>query len=473
MLSNMKKLIYLLPLLAAGLYINAQQSMANFGKLQVHGGVLAIDGNLLNNGGGDFRSNGQLIVKGNITNHQPAMAYGSGTLILNGASTQQIGGTQPWRTQHLITRNNAGISLVANLEVGGQHQFMAGIIQTGTNTYMVYADGATYSGSADNRHVAGWVRRSGTADFTFPVGNGSLLRPMQVSSVQEASTYEVRYQQATPYTNDIHNGLVAVASSEYWEVQTVTGGAAIIDLAWDHAKVAMPAWSLSEIRVARLGGGTWSDAGGTATGNPAAEGSIAAPSMPLSGLYTFGQKSVPLPLTLVSFSAKRSSSITHLDWQTVAEQGVERFAVERSADGLHFTSIGSLPARNRGGEERYQWQDAGAIGPVAYYRLRCIDKDGKVKMSQVVAVANAVTNNLALVTNPVLHTAQIRVPQRLGGPCQYTIIGLGGQVVQQGKIALPGGGIAALALGQQLVPGVYFLKLQSASQQHVLRFVRE
>ncbi len=469
----MKKLIYLLCLLAAGSHIYAQQGLTNVGRMQVHGGNLSVAGTFTNTSTASFTNNGALTIKSNLHNAQTGMTTGTGTLRLNGTSVQQITGTHPWRTHHLITQNNAGVSLVNKLEVTGQHQFLAGVIQTSGTGYLQYGNDATYTGAADNRHVDGTVRKSGTTAFQFPVGNGTVYRPVELSSIQQQSNYEVRYGQAAPYTNQIHNGLVAVFPTEYWELQTISGGAAVPTLAWDYAKVAMPAWALSEVRVAQLAGTVWSDAGGSAVGIITGQGSITAPAMLLSGLYTFGQKSAPLPLTLVSFSAKRSGDATMLAWQTVAEQGVERFAVERSNDGLHFTEIASLPARNRSSEQRYQWTDATPINRVAYYRLRCIDLDGNVKMSQVVAVTDAVSNSLALVTNPVRHAAQIRVPAEMSGKYNYTITNAAGQVVQQGSVVFVGGGIATLALGQQVLPGVYFLKLTNSTQGQMLRFVRD
>jgi hypothetical protein len=52
----------------------------------------------------------------------------------------------------------------------------------------------------------------------------------------------------------------------------------------------------------------------------------------------------PLPLTLIRFTAGRNDDASVLQWATASEQNTLDFIVERSPDGQHYTSIGTVGA---------------------------------------------------------------------------------------------------------------------------------
>jgi hypothetical protein len=140
-----------------------------------------VTGNFSNAASAVFVNSGIMSVKGNIINDQAGMSSGSGTLQLNGSAAQSINGSQPFKTFNLTTNNIAGITLNNNLSVSGVHVFVAGhIISSATPDYLIYEAGSSYSGDADNRHVNGWVKKIGSTNFSFPVGNGTVLRKLSM-----------------------------------------------------------------------------------------------------------------------------------------------------------------------------------------------------------------------------------------------------------------------------------------------------
>ena len=94
---------------------------------------------------------------------------------------------------------------------------------------------------------------------------------------------------------------------------------------------------------------------------------------------------ITTPVKLAGFSASRKGNGIELKWTTASEENVEKFQVERSANGKDFVPIGSVAAAGNSSEERrYYFTDD---HPLAnnFYRIQSIDRDRKSSLSSVVA----------------------------------------------------------------------------------------
>lgn len=144
---------------------------------------------------------------------------------------------------------------------------------------------------------------------------------------------------------------------------------------------------------------------------------------------------VPLPVTLLSFTAKREAANAVLvQWQTASESNNSHFTIERSGDGRNYTAIGQVAAGPSTGAG-YSFIDGQPFAGNNYYRLRQHDRNGSqrlygVRLVQGVEGAAAP----ALYPNPVsggwvtidLKTTPIK-------PLAYTINNTAGQVVSTGQ----------------------------------------
>lgn len=95
-----------------------------------------------------------------------------------------------------------------------------------------------------------------------------------------------------------------------------------------------------------------------------------------------------LPLTLTTFNGMLENSIVKLNWETVFEQDIEKFEIERSTTGIDFRKIGEVTAvGNSSLRNNYFFNDADAVSKVLYYRIRIIDKSTNVpKYSKVIII---------------------------------------------------------------------------------------
>jgi hypothetical protein len=167
----------------------------------------------------------------------------------------------------------------------------------------------------------------------------------------------------------------------------------------------------------------------------------------------------PLPVELSAFTATLvSKAAVRLAWATASEQNSRAFEVERSADGVAFTAVGTVAAAGNSSRARaYELLDGKLPGGAAllYYRLKQVDADGSFSYSPVRTVAlTGVAAGLALFPNPTTGTTTL--VGAAPGAAVTVFDGLGRLV-----LALPAdaAGTAALVLPTGLATGVYVVRV--------------
>jgi len=446
---------------------NAQSDLQNTGILYITGSpdIVFINAALTNTSAAVLTNNGNLYVSQTITNAQSSMAIGTGTLYLNGVSPQSIAGAQQFRTYNLVSNNNGGIVLNNNLDVSGVHTFTSGVISSSaTPNYLIYEAGASYAGDGDGNHVSGWVKKFGNTNFTFPVGNGFVERPVTISSLTATSEFNVHHYQSTTNTGNLLSPLVAVDPYEYWQINKITGGNANVNMNWNVSKLPFPNYPLGSIRAGFYNAGLWTNNGGSATGDPLIAGNITSNVMTAFGTFVIASISASLPLNFLSTYAYRKPAGTLVQWKTSNEVNVNHFEIERSTDGHTFIKIGIVQSETNPGIGDYSFTDNFSREGKIYYRIRSVDNDGKFLFSKVVTVTDGQQgNDLFTITNPVSGRIYINVNNLPDGSYVYRLSNENGQVVQAGTIAINGRGTYTISLAGGARPGMYVLSLGSSN----------
>ena len=322
------------------------------------------------------------------------------------------------------------------------HTFTNGIIATSaTPNYMVYEAGSSYSGDGDAAHVSGWVKKFGSTNFVFPVGNGTVERTVAIGSLSGNSEFNARYLPIHLILHQYNCRFGLLMIYEYWPITRTSGGTATVTLNWDRSKVYFPNYILPDLAVAGWSGALWVDNGGYCGWKRAYNGNHYFQCISTFNMFTFGSRSWVLPLSLTSFTANRKNNGVLVEWTTEKEINLSHFVVERSDDGISFYSIGNVNGRNSGNTESYQLTDNKPIQNIAYYRLRSIDMDGKESLSKIATVVSAQGNDrLLLVSNPVRNKITLLATGSLSGEFNFQITLINGQVVQSGKVSIQNGG---------------------------------
>ncbi len=462
------KSIYFIIFFGLSLNCFAQLEVYNTGIIHIGNAadIFSASGNFTNTSSATLTNNGNLYIRGNISNAQASMSAGTGTLFLNGTSAQSINGSQPFKTNHFNSNNATGITLNNNLSVAGLHTFTAGLITTSaTPNFMMYEAGASYTGLADSRHVNGWVKKIGNTDFAFPVGNGTYFRTVSLTSLTANSEFNVRHNGAiTPNRLNVFNPLVYIDTSEYWTINKISGAAARVFMNWDNSKVPFPSLMMTDIRVAHYDGSFWRNIGGAASGNQSTTGSLTSNSVSVfNNNFTFGSVSYVLPLKLISFTAGRITDYTKTNWTIGNELNVKQYELQRSDEGINFYTLSVQTANNQNRTEFYSYDDKKTLKGTAYYRLKIIDVFNEIKFSQTIAVSAASSKGMYVITNPVDASIDLFADDAYKGTYQYTIVNSAGQQYQSGVLNIVNAGIQRIGLQSTFSPGAYILTLKNAT----------
>ena len=112
-----------------------------------------------------------------------------------------------------------------------------------------------------------------------------------------------------------------------------------------------------------------------------------------------------LPLKLVSFTAARSTDKIALNWVTSNEINMKHFELQRSMDGVAFTSISTVAANNRQSNQAIQYgyndkeKSALQANAKVFYRLKMTDRDGSFTYSAIQTI-NPLTKNTQITAYP-------------------------------------------------------------------------
>lgn len=202
-----------------------------------------------------------------------------------------------------------------------------------------------------------------------------------------------------------------------------------------------------------------------------------------SGTYfTLSDAVVPLPVTLVAFTAKATTKGTaQLNWNTASEKNSKGFGIERQL-GVNepWQSVGYVAAANLATGSTYQFEDkslaTAAASPRAYYRLRQEDIDGTTAYSPVAAITRTdAIGSTELVLSPVpANEANLSVAFAEAGQAGLEVAVLNTQGQRMLHFTTAASTDAALSLPvQTLAPGIYIVRVQAPGQaMRYARFVK-
>lgn len=142
-----------------------------------------------------------------------------------------------------------------------------------------------------------------------------------------------------------------------------------------------------------------------------------------------------LPVDLLYFKAEIQIKVVWITWATSSEVDNDRFEIERSINGVDFSTIGEIKGMGTTiTTTLYHYTDFTPAVGNNYYRLKQFDKDGKMKISQVRVVNYNTKNNLTVFTN--LSSNELIIQKNNNFPIQVQIYNTAGQMLIDKKSVL-------------------------------------
>lgn len=403
--------------------------------------------------------------------------------IYNGAGGAQVSGSGLPATIRRLTINNAAgvsltnaVSLVTNVAATNPLILTSGILSGSKLTISNAYTGAGGAGSATS-HVSVPMAKTGSTNYEFPIGNGSIYRPISVATLSGSATLTATYVQANPKTafgTALQAGIDHIGICEYWDI---SGGGAVTGIVGlkfggscnGNGYVNAPAALL----VAHWNGTVWENKGNA---GGATLTSVTANTATTFSPFTIGSSTGlnPLPVKFSDVKAYSKQNGVQIDWTNLTESNLVNYIVERSVNGVDFIVINQVaPRSNTSDKEMYSSFDASPVSGANFYRIKAIETDGKIIYSKLLKVSiGATAKDLSLFPNPV--TNNIVTIGFSGAKGQYImrIINAAGQEVFTKTIVHSGGTLTeAITLPSAINKGLYSLLIAGDNYRETKLFI--
>ncbi len=404
---------------------------------------------------------GQLLLEGDWLNNGDESNFeeGESQVRFIGTGTQTItntGGLEVFYSVQVDKSAGESVELLNQVNISNQLAFVAGKVLTNnqtlsiTNTATTAIAGASTSGT--DRFVEGRLQwaTDGVSSYTFPIGHAvqgvqgftitptglagstilgylesnatALVQPIAYCDLEShpGTGTNVNAGNGNPGTDGILDQVTFnIASPLSWNITNPGGGVASYNLVVNAngTQDINPITSASgtPIRYLMKNGEPGNTGVSTSSGAPwfNASGFLSCPNgYALTGMTGFSsftlngasQSNTVLPIELLRFVAQaKDNRFIQLQWTTATERNNKGFEVQRSLDGINFSSIAWIEGQGDSYSNQYYSFDDRMVqaGSMYYYRLKQIDFDGTFSFSPI---SNAIidgTNSGTLAIYPV------------------------------------------------------------------------
>ncbi len=461
--------------ISAGAYdlVKAGAGSLNFGasavtlkSLTINGGTLTSTSGTLNIAG-DFENNGTFVHNSGLTN-------------FNGSVAQNIGGSSTTTFNNLTLNNVNGVTLNNNANVNSTLTMTDGKLEItpGSTLNIVSGNAIAGSGFGVSKHVVtqvntstnakGFLRIGGfTGSLTFPIGNGTYYMPVLLNA-SGSNDFNVCVFQGATQTGEPNGPAFSALTQLFivdacWVINRNNGSSSTtLQVNWPDALEgsAFQGLTNSEIGISRYDGSTWDPASGV--GNQVSDYSTRN-SLIAFRAFGVGKVGVPLALNFKNIKAFGLNKGVEVDWEILNETEVDHYEIQRSGDGTLFNTVGRVvPATNNFNEANYSWIDINASGQTYFYRIKAVNKDGKVVYSTIVRIdLQKISAALTIYPNPVQRNHAISLAGELQkGNYVIYIFSSNGQRLLSQSFDSPGGMTSvSVDLPSTVQPGIYFLQM--------------
>ncbi len=174
---------------------------------------------------------------------------------------------------------------------------------------------------------------------------------------------------------------------------------------------------------------------------------------------------IPLATQLISFTGSLDNQIARLKWITTGENEPLLFEVEKSTDGINFSSIVSINSYNDYVSEQsiYSYTDPVPITGKTYYRVAMRNGAGQSRYTKTIQLsATAAPFSFISVINPFGHQLSFDISSGNNGKADAELIDAAGKVIRKSVFYISSGtNRFVLDNTGDLAAGIYFLKVQS------------
>lgn len=446
-------------------------------------GVFEANGNI------SFTSAGQKIFRNGIRGTGTISTTASCGLLVIDGTTAVLGGTGALNLSasgglQVGAATGTTVSLLNDKTISGNLSLLPANTYIETGNYTLLVTGTLSGGSSGSYIRTGGtgslqLRSPGAAGVLFPVGH-SRYNPVLI---ENGSGHDWSVRVNDGIVADLPqntNGAVLLTWHIRPSVNPPAAGADItfrFDQALQTGGLFTTApYDAEPVQAWHRSNGYWLSAG---VPQPLVNAGGSLRTVRITGLsqfspYGLARTSLPLPVKLLSFSAGPiGEGAALLNWVlATACPASTRFEVERSRDGIQFSSIYTVPANDR--SLAYQWKDEQPLEGLNYYRLKTVGANGEYAYSQIVIFRN--TNSGFIVSsifpNPVTGEGRLRVLSEKDRLTRWMILDNSGRLWQSRFVFIKKGAQSVQLNLSALPAGVYQLQIRDQQPLKRVPFIR-
>jgi Pregnancy-associated plasma protein-A/Secretion system C-terminal sorting domain len=198
--------------------------------------------------------------------------------------------------------------------------------------------------------------------------------------------------------------------------------------------------------------------------------------LPNTGFLSFGvANNTVLAVDLLNFEGIKGNKNVKLRWKTASEKNNDYFIIEKSRDGQTFEDLAKVTSQGASSDVlNYETLDNAPVAGMNYYRLKSVDKGGKVATSKVVSVAFVEKIKLTVYPNPTtVSKINVELTSDRDERIDFEVVDIVGKTVHTMSQNVTNG-LNTIAFDNLTVSkGIYFIRAkQNGIVTEVVRFVR-
>src|SRR5205814_9454550 len=169
-----------------------------------------------------------------------------------------------------------------------------------------------------------------------------------------------------------------------------------------------------------------------------------------------------------------------LKWTTLTAYNNQGFQVEKSLDGVHYTSIGFVNSIAPNGISaiplNYSFTDNNIQGDKQYYRLRQIDIGGHEKLTNVVLIKGMKPTilTMSLFPNPTYYSVNVLINSPVHDEVTLLMTDINGKLVQKRSATIDAGSNTIPIDVSRFANGSYLITMVSKTYHAITtKFIKQ
>ena len=183
-----------------------------------------------------------------------------------------------------------------------------------------------------------------------------------------------------------------------------------------------------------------------------------------------------LPANIIDFSGFVENTAVKLQWRISDNEKGNILEVQKSEDGLYFTTGGLVLASDKTGMEEYFFKGIYQKEAKAFYRLKIISMDQSISYSKVIELrSNSASSakTLRLMNNPVDSYLGFYYQSERSDQSEVSIYSLTGTKLYSERVFMKSGeSTVTLNMGGRILAGIYLLEVRNGTGRTAVKFIK-